>query len=191
MWRAALAAVLSLGATGLGHALIGRQRYAFSLLIFATVAVVVPFTVSAVMFAFFGRPWAPLVLLGVILAGGIRVYAVCAAGRDAYRLPGPFPQHALRRVMVFGVVAFLLSLPLTTLVVQAFREPSDAIAPTLKIGDHFLVNKLVYGPRFELPWTGTILGQWPALRSPATGDVVVVQCDPQREPLLRSIRYLD
>src|SRR5438093_7244922 len=70
-------------------------------------------------------------------------------------------------------VALLLALVIRTFVVQAFKIPSGSMLPTLQIGDHILVNKFVYGPRFEIPLTQLSLGQLPGLREPRPGDVVV------------------
>jgi signal peptidase I len=70
-------------------------------------------------------------------------------------------------------VALLLALVIRTFVVQAFKIPSGSMLPTLQIGDHILVNKFVYGPRFEVPLTQLSLGRLPGLRKPHPGDVVV------------------
>jgi len=70
-------------------------------------------------------------------------------------------------------VALLLALVIRTFVVQAFKIPSGSMLPTLQIGDHILVNKFIYGPRFEIPLTQISLGQLPGLRKPHPGDVVV------------------
>jgi len=70
-------------------------------------------------------------------------------------------------------VALLLALVIRTFVVQAFKIPSGSMLPTLQIGDHILVNKFIYGPRFEVPFTQTSLGQLPGVRAPRVGDVVV------------------
>jgi signal peptidase I len=70
-------------------------------------------------------------------------------------------------------VALLLALLIRTFVVQAFKIPSGSMLPTLQIGDHILVNKFVYGPRFEIPLTQISLGRLPGLRRPQPGDVVV------------------
>ena len=70
-------------------------------------------------------------------------------------------------------VALLLALVIRTFVVQAFKIPSGSMLPTLQIGDHILVNKFIYGPRFEIPLTQLSLGQLPGLRKPHPGDVVV------------------
>jgi len=70
-------------------------------------------------------------------------------------------------------VALLLALVIRTFVVQAFKIPSGSMLPTLQIGDHILVNKFIYGPRFEVPLTQWSLGQLPGFREPRAGDVVV------------------
>ena len=70
-------------------------------------------------------------------------------------------------------VALLLALAIRTFVVQAFKIPSGSMLPTLQIGDHILVNKFIFGPRFEIPLTQVSLGQLPGLRMPRPGDVIV------------------
>ena len=52
--------------------------------------------------------------------------------------------------------------------VEPFRIPSGSMLPTLWVGDHLFVNKLVYGAR--VPFTDWHL---PALREPERGEVVV------------------
>ncbi len=78
------------------------------------------------------------------------------------------------------VVAVLLALFIRTFVVQAFKIPSGSMIPTLKIGDHLLVNKFIYGLR--LPFTGTVLIPW---KAPTRGDVVVFKF-----PKDRSVDYI-
>ncbi|HXJ33679.1 MAG TPA: signal peptidase I [Candidatus Eisenbacteria bacterium] len=70
-------------------------------------------------------------------------------------------------------VALLLAMVIRTFIVQAFKIPSGSMLPTLEIGDHILVNKFIFGPRFEIPLTQISLGQLPGLREPRVGDVVV------------------
>ncbi|MCK4534526.1 MAG: signal peptidase I, partial [Syntrophobacterales bacterium] len=43
------------------------------------------------------------------------------------------------------IIAILIALFIRTFVVQAFKIPSGSMKPTLKIGDHLLVNKFTYG----------------------------------------------
>jgi len=52
--------------------------------------------------------------------------------------------------------------------IEPFSIPSGSMLPTLWVGDHLFVNKLVYGPR--IPLTEIRL---PALRAPERGEVVV------------------
>ncbi len=66
------------------------------------------------------------------------------------------------------VVAIVLAILIRALFVQAFKIPSGSMEPTLLIGDHILVNKLVYGIR--VPFTDS---RWPALFKPERGDVIV------------------
>ncbi len=71
------------------------------------------------------------------------------------------------------IVALLIALLIRTFVVEAFKIPSGSMLPTLQIGDHLLVNKFLYGPRLEIPFTAISFGRLPGLRQPATGDVIV------------------
>ena len=65
-------------------------------------------------------------------------------------------------------LAVVLALFLRTFCVQAFKIPSGSMEPTLLIGDHLLVNKMLYGIR--LPgMTHPIF----TIREPERGDIVV------------------
>jgi len=82
-------------------------------------------------------------------------------------------KSSVRETVEAIVVALLLALVIRTFVVQAFKIPSGSMLPTLQIGDHLLVNKFVYGPRLEIPFTQISLGRLPGLRVPQRGDVIV------------------
>jgi len=66
------------------------------------------------------------------------------------------------------VVAIILAILIRALLVQAFKIPSGSMEPTLLIGDHILVNKMVYGIR--IPFTKA---RWPKFADPRRGDVIV------------------
>jgi signal peptidase I len=65
-------------------------------------------------------------------------------------------------------VAVLIALLLRQFVVEAFKIPSSSMYPTLEIGDHIFVNKLVYGVR--VPFSSKKLF---TTRSPRRGEVAV------------------
>ncbi len=63
-----------------------------------------------------------------------------------------------------GIIALALALFIRTYVTQAFKIPSESMLNTLQVGDHLLVNKLVY--RFSKPERGDIIVfQYPRDRS--------------------------
>jgi signal peptidase I len=66
------------------------------------------------------------------------------------------------------VVAIILAIIIRAFFVQAFKIPSRSMVPTLLVGDHILVNKLVYGIR--IPFTDE---RWPTVFEPSKGDIVV------------------
>jgi signal peptidase I len=67
------------------------------------------------------------------------------------------------------LVALVLAIFIRSFIVQAFKIPSGSMLDTLKIGDHILVNKFIYGLR--LPWPfETMLVEW---NQPHRGDVIV------------------
>ncbi|MDG2303882.1 MAG: signal peptidase I [Candidatus Binatia bacterium] len=66
------------------------------------------------------------------------------------------------------IVALALALFIRTFFVQAFKIPSGSMLPTLQIGDHLLVNKLLYGIR--VPVIGT---RFLSFFEPEEGDIIV------------------
>lgn len=66
------------------------------------------------------------------------------------------------------VVAIILAIIIRAFFVQAFKIPSKSMVPTLLVGDHILVNKLIYGIR--IPFTEA---RWPTIWTPSKGDIVV------------------
>jgi len=64
-------------------------------------------------------------------------------------------------------VTIVLLLFATTTLVQAFVIPSASMVATLLIGDHVLVDKLVYAP------PGTLFSHWLPYREVRRGDIIV------------------
>jgi len=66
------------------------------------------------------------------------------------------------------LLAVAVALLIRTFLFQSFYVPSDSMFPTLLVGDHVFVNKVVYGP--PIPFSE---GRLPGLRGPERGEVVV------------------
>jgi signal peptidase I len=58
----------------------------------------------------------------------------------------PFKKSVTREYLESIVVAVILALFIRTFAVQAFKIPTGSMKENLLIGDHLLVNKLVYSP---------------------------------------------
>ena len=72
--------------------------------------------------------------------------------------------------------AVAIALFLRFFVVEAFKIPSGSMIPTLQIGDHIFVNKMIYGP--VIPWSRSrIFASLP----PSRGDVIVFEFPENRE----------
>jgi signal peptidase I len=74
-------------------------------------------------------------------------------------------RQQLRSLMATVFVALLLR----SFVVEAYQIPSGSMIPTLEVGDHIFVNKLIYGVR--LPFTDYKIGT--RLRPPRRGEIIV------------------
>jgi signal peptidase I len=95
-----------------------------------------------------------------------------------------FKKSVGREYLESIVVAVILALFIRTFAVQAFKIPTGSMEPNLLIGDHLLVNKLVYSPSIA-PWEDTLLGK----KKIARGHVVVFKFpeDPERDFIKRVI----
>src|SRR5262245_25123919 len=95
-----------------------------------------------------------------------------------------FKKSVAREYLESVVVAIMLALFIRTFIVQAFKIPTGSMEENLLIGDHLLVNKLIYSPS---------LGAWEdkvfAKREIKRGDVVVFKFpeDPARDFIKRVI----
>jgi signal peptidase I len=91
----------------------------------------------------------------------------------------PPPKSAAREYAEAFGIALVLALIIRTFFIQAYKIPSGSMEPTLLVGDHILVNKLVFGLRvpdslFGLTFPGIPWGQYIfRLESIHHGDVVV------------------
>ncbi|HEY2747203.1 MAG TPA: signal peptidase I, partial [Polyangia bacterium] len=75
---------------------------------------------------------------------------------------------ARQYVESIGTVVFV-ALCLRSFVVEAYQIPSGSMIPTLQIGDHIFVNKLIYGVR--IPFTEIKLATH--YRQPRRGEIIV------------------
>jgi len=96
----------------------------------------------------------------------------------------PLKKSVAREYLESVVVAVILALFIRTFVVQAFKIPTGSMETNLLIGDHLLVNKVVYSPSL-VPFEGRILPKKPIRR----GDVVVFKFpeDPTRDFIKRVV----
>ncbi len=89
------------------------------------------------------------------------------SGKGGATASAPAKSTLREYVEAFGMAIFL-ALFIRTFLVQAFKIPSGSMLPTLQIGDHLLVNKLLYGLR--IPIVGKRVFQ---VFSPEHDDVIV------------------
>ncbi len=104
-----------------------------------------------------GEPLAPAVeALGALLDGDDFKFARKSAARQYVESIG-------------GVV--FVALLLRSFVVEAYQIPSGSMIPTLQVGDHIWVNKLIYG--ITIPFTDIKLGA--RYRPPRRGEIIVFE----------------
>jgi len=75
---------------------------------------------------------------------------------------------ARQYVESIGTVVFV-ALVLRSFVVEAYQIPSGSMIPTLQVGDHIFVNKMIYGVR--IPFTEIKLATH--FRQPRRGEIIV------------------
>ncbi len=95
-----------------------------------------------------------------------------------------FKKSVAREYLESVVVAVILALFIRTFVVQAFKIPTGSMEPNLLIGDHLLVNKVVYSPSLGA-FEDALLAKRPIER----GHVIVFKFpeDPTRDFIKRVI----
>ncbi len=79
-------------------------------------------------------------------------------------------RSSLREIFEAVIVAVIIALFIKTFLVQAFMIPSGSMENTLQVGDHILVNKLVYG--FKIPFFKKNIVPF---GEPKRGDVIVFE----------------
>jgi signal peptidase I len=106
------------------------------------------------------------------------------ASMPADARPATFKKSVAREYLESLVVAFILATFIRTFVVQAFKIPTGSMENNLLIGDHLLVNKVVYSPS-GFPGEDLLMGKKPVQR----GHVVVFKYpeDPARDFIKRVI----
>jgi len=87
------------------------------------------------------------------------------------------------------LIALLIAIVIRTFAVQAFKIPSGSMLETLQIGDHILVNKIVYGTPIDIPFTNINLFWMPGFKKPQRGDILVFKYpeDPKRDFIKRTV----
>jgi signal peptidase I len=98
--------------------------------------------------------------------------------------PAAFKKSVVREYLESIVVAVILALFIRTFVVQAFKIPTGSMETNLLVGDHLLVNKMVYSPS----WGGLEQGLLPK-KPIRRGHVVVFKFpgEPARDFIKRVI----
>ena len=100
--------------------------------------------------------------------------------------PSPRQKSAAREYAEALAIALVLAIFIRTFFIQAYKIPSGSMEPTLLIGDHILVNKMIYGVRMpdsilglEIPGVpyGQYLMHFEAIHR---SDVVVFVVPPDR-----------
>lgn len=119
------------------------------------------------------------------------------AARRAAEPAEPRGSSELREWSEAIIIAFVLAIVLRTFFIQAYKIPSGSMEPTLAIGDHIMVNKIIYGLRLpdsffgftplagEIPYGHYMFDLEPVHR----GDVVVFvfPLDPTKDFIKRVI----
>ncbi len=80
---------------------------------------------------------------------------------------GKSRKSKLREYFESLIIAIILALFVKTFVIQTFQIPTGSMEDNLLIGDHIIVNKLIYGP--EIPLLQAIM----PMRKIERGDVVI------------------
>jgi signal peptidase I len=87
------------------------------------------------------------------------------------------------------IMALLIALVINTFCVKAYKIPTGSMIPTLLIGDHLFVNKIIYGTPIDIPFTNITLFYMPGFSQPQKGDIIVFKSpeDPTKDFIKRVV----
>jgi signal peptidase I len=113
-----------------------------------------PFAETFASFCYGHAPslFAIIPLVGSPVAGVWCVVATCIGLKRAHATS---TGRALFSVLAGPVAMIALALVLRAFVIEAFKIPSGAMIPTIQVGDHIFVNKLI--PRLREPQRGEVV----------------------------------
>lgn len=82
------------------------------------------------------------------------------------------------------VTALILALLIRAYLIQAFKIPTGSMIPSLLVGDHILVNRIIYGVKLPFSDKKVLV-----FKKPAKGDIIVFRYpeDPKRDFIKRVI----
>lgn len=78
------------------------------------------------------------------------------------------PKSKVQEYIEAIIIAILIAVVIRTLVIQAYKIPSQSMVPALLVGDHLLVNKFIYGVKIPVIRTMLI-----PVTEPKRGDIIV------------------
>lgn len=80
----------------------------------------------------------------------------------------PAPKSKVQEYIEAIIIAILIAVVIRTLIIQAYKIPSQSMVPALLVGDHLLVNKFIYGVKIPVIRTTLI-----PVTEPKRGDIIV------------------
>ena len=80
----------------------------------------------------------------------------------------PTPKSKVQEYIEAIIIAILIAVVIRTLIIQAYKIPSQSMVPALLVGDHLLVNKFIYGVKIPVIRTTLI-----PVTEPKRGDIIV------------------
>jgi signal peptidase I len=185
-----LAAVLSLLVPGVVHAYLGRVGRGV-LVFVGTLATGLLVTIAEA--AVLILPSRAIAVGSITLAFGVAFGFVFFVAHDAYHVARRSTTRRMGAALAFLVASFVLYevlvQPVSRCFVRPYKMPSRAMAPTLLVGDHVMVDMLSFGARYRLWSFDRTLKRFPPIEAPRSGDIVVFTNprDPAQEFMKRVV----